>query len=252
MSWSGKNVFSGVGFGPEMLRSSLAQCLHVEKMHHWIRRGNHQLRIIVHLPCKVTSGTLFWGVLSIFLFPETSANIQLFWFALLVDHGCTFCNQLAHTWARTAALLSHPSLFLSKHPSFYLNCKSDVFFLHVFHMVPYILGIASTGRSCVSWRWEVLGGWLFCSCIPCYLYTDHWAAFEKPCFSWAFQVTTALPESYKMQKSWLYLRSSWAVCEAKTGAQLGLTSLSDISVCTVFLFIIQSPRRKVKSQLCPW
>lgn len=36
---------------------------------------------------------------------------------------------------------------------------------------------------------------------------------------------------YKMQKSWSYLRSSWSVCAARAGAQLGLMG-------TLFLFII--------------
>lgn len=78
---------------------------------------------------------------------------------------------------------------------------------------------------------------------------------SKSCaLSWAFQVTTALPERYKMQESWCYLRTSWAACEARTGAQLGLT----VSVFALFLFIIQSlwrkalPRGKERSELCPW
>lgn len=170
------------------------------------------------MPCSKE----FWIIL---LFLKTSSNIQLFWFALLVDHGYTFCDQLAHTWARTAALLWHPSLFLSKHPSFCLNCKSGVFFLHVFHITwSHITGRSST---CVSWRGELHVSDLGVGCPVAASPALTTLTTEQPskscALSWAFHVTTALPESYKMKESWCYLRTSWAACEARTGAQLGLT-----------------------------
>lgn len=170
---------------------------------------------------------------------ETAPNIQLFWFALLAGHGYALCNQLASTWARTAALLSHPSSFLSKHPSFCPDCKSDVFFLHMFHITWYSFNgrvqclCLMKGRVACEW----LGRWLSCSCAPCCHHVDHWAALHVSCFVLEFSGELKLPLlclkvfDYKMQKLWSYLRSSWSVCAARAAAQLGLTG-------TLFLFII--------------
>lgn len=75
--------------------------------------------------------TLLWSLY--WRLPQTSSSTGLHCFQVMV----TLCDQLASTWARTAALLSHPSSFLSKHPSFCPNCKSDVFFLRVFLITLY-------------------------------------------------------------------------------------------------------------------
>lgn len=177
----------------------------------------------------------------ILLFLKTSSNIQPFWFALLVDHGCAFCNQLAHIWARTAALLSHPS--------FCLNCKSDVFLLHVVHISWYSFNRKIQCLCLMKLHVSDLGNGCPVAASPAITTLTTEQPSKSHDLSWAFQVTTALPKSCKMQKSWCYLRSSWATFGA--GAQLRLT----VSVCT--LFIIQSlwrkalARRKVKSQLCP-
>ena len=94
-------------------------------------------------------------------------------------------------------------------------------------------GIASMGGSsaCVSRRvvCEWLRRWLSCSCAPCCHHADHCAALQVSHFLLGVSGELKLPPfclkafHYKMQKSWSYLRSSWAVCAARAGAQLGLT-----------------------------
>lgn len=121
------------------------------------------------------------------LFLKTSSNIQPFWFALLVDHGCTFCNQLAHIWARTAALLSHPS--------FCLNCKSDVFLLHVVHISWYSFNRKIQCLCLMKLHVSDLGNGCPVAASPAITTLTTEQPSKSHDLSWAFQVTTALPKA---------------------------------------------------------
>lgn len=100
--------------------------------------------------------------------------------------------------------------------------------------------IASTGRysACVSWRWELHVSDLGDGCPVAASPANTTLTTDQPskshALSWAFQVTTAVPESYKMQKSWCYLRSSWDFMKQGQGNRWGWQSLCAPCSCSSF------------------